>query len=133
MRTKKSIEDLITGIIISLKNEDQFERKTAKRIIEALIDEDNLSISPIDDSLFRNFIRSNHLTKEWDKFFEQNKEQYKLTDNVKSCNTCFYSQNGKTSCDRHVNPIKPDYSKGVECAANNYIHYKPAIKKQKLE
>lgn len=42
-----------------------------------------------------------------------------------SCGTCYYSGNGKHSCDRHVNELKPDYSKGVECAYNNYIHYRP--------
>lgn len=128
MRTKQGIEDLITGIIIGLKNDDQFERKAAKRIIEALTDEDNLSITPINDSLFRNFIRTNHLTKKWEKFCEENIQPsvaVENTKNVKSCATCFYSNNGVTSCNRHVNEIKPDYSKGVECAHNNFIHYKP--------
>lgn len=44
---------------------------------------------------------------------------------IPSCSTCYYSKNGKTTCDRHLNKIKPDYSKGVECAYNNYAHYRP--------
>ena len=41
-----------------------------------------------------------------------------------SCLTCYYSGNGKHSCDRHMNKLKPDYSKGVECYYNNYAHYR---------
>lgn len=48
---------------------------------------------------------------------------FKPKEQTPSCATCFYSKNGKTSCDRHLNPVKPDYSKGVECAHNNYAHY----------
>jgi len=44
---------------------------------------------------------------------------------VTSCQNCFYSKGGKHSCDRHLNKIKPDYSKGVECYYNNFAHFKP--------
>lgn len=44
---------------------------------------------------------------------------------IVSCNTCLYSKGGKTSCNRHLNKIKPDYSKGVECFHNGMIHYRP--------
>ncbi len=42
-----------------------------------------------------------------------------------SCLSCYYSNNGKSSCDRHLNKLKPDYSKGVECVSNNFAHYRP--------
>lgn len=41
-----------------------------------------------------------------------------------SCDTCYYSGGGKHSCDRHLNKLKPDYTKGIECAYNNYAHYR---------
>jgi len=47
-----------------------------------------------------------------------------LADIMPSCLTCYYSRNGKRSCDRHLNKLKPDYSKGVECYYNNYAHYR---------
>ena len=47
-----------------------------------------------------------------------------LADVMPSCLDCYYSGNGKHSCDRHMNKLKPDYSKGVECYYNNYAHYR---------
>lgn len=44
---------------------------------------------------------------------------------VPSCQDCFYSKGGKHSCDRHLNKVKPDYSKGVECYYNDFAHFKP--------
>lgn len=51
LRTKEGIADLITGIIISEKDEDTPERSAATRIIEALLDEGNLNIPPHDEVL----------------------------------------------------------------------------------
>ncbi len=47
MRTQKAIEDLITGIIISTKSEDNPDRAAAKRIIKVLLQEKNLNVPPI--------------------------------------------------------------------------------------
>ena len=47
MRTIKGTEDLITGIIIGLKKDNDFERKAAKLIMETLIEENNLNIPPV--------------------------------------------------------------------------------------
>lgn len=44
---------------------------------------------------------------------------------VPSCQDCFYSKGGRHSCDRHLNKVKPDYSKGVECYCNDFAHFKP--------
>lgn len=61
---------------------------------------------------------------------EHNKqEQAKDSSGSPSCSTCYYSSNGKHSCDRHMNAQKPDYSKGVECFYNNLAHYRPFDKK----
>ena len=46
-----------------------------------------------------------------------------------NCFTCLYSSSFKHSCNRHLHDIKPDYSKGVECAYNDYVHYRPDISK----
>ena len=55
---------------------------------------------------------------------ELSKKAYNM-DTIKSCVDCVYSNNGETSCFRHMSYAKPkiDYSKGTECAHNNYVHY----------
>ena len=50
-----------------------------------------------------------------------------------SCQTCYYSDNGERPCNRHLNKLKPDYLKGVECALNNYIHYRPFENPNKIQ
>jgi hypothetical protein len=47
-----------------------------------------------------------------------------IKDYSPSCQTCYYSKNGERPCDRHLNSLKPNYNKGVECALNNFIHYR---------
>lgn len=48
MRTHKGIEDLIVGIIITSKDNENPERAAAKEIISTLIEEDNLNIPPLE-------------------------------------------------------------------------------------
>lgn len=73
----------------------------------------------------RDFSTAYVLSNGWEvlpvNYFENDNEEI-----IKpSCQTCYYSGNGKHSCDRHVNKLQPDYSKGVECAYNNHAHYRP--------
>lgn len=49
MRTNKGIEDLIVGIIITSKDNENPERSAAKEIISTLIEEENLNIPPIEE------------------------------------------------------------------------------------
>jgi hypothetical protein len=61
MRTLKGTEDLITGIIIGMKHDDNFERKAAKRIIEALTEENNLNIPPVIKSVCERCLKEKEL------------------------------------------------------------------------
>ena len=42
---------------------------------------------------------------------------------VPGCSSCLYWFAGWT-CDRHLNKVKPDYSKGSECGSK-LLHYRP--------
>lgn len=83
----------------------------------------------------RDFSTAHVLSTGWEalqvNYFENEKSNEEKPSSLDAamCQTCYYSSNGKHNCDRHINKLQPDYSKGRGC--NNNEHYRQILIKTK--